>query len=48
MLPRLVWSIAAGKLSPQESGKIADDILARARDPKSLYMMVSDIAKRLG
>jgi len=48
MLPRLVWSIAAGKLSPQESGKIADDILARARDPKSLYMMVSDMAKRLG
>jgi len=47
MTPRLIATLADGKLNPQEIGKLSDDILTRATDLKTLYSLIDDVAKRL-
>lgn len=46
MTPRLIWALAGGKLTPQETGAIADDILTRATDASSLHALIADFVKR--
>ncbi len=47
MTPRLIATLADGKLNPQEIGKLSDDILTRATNLKTLYSLIDDVAKRL-
>jgi phospholipase C len=44
--PRLVWALVGGRKSIGESRRIADDILTRASDLKSLKGMLDDLASR--
>jgi phospholipase C len=47
VVPRLVESIVGNKMTPQETGKTADDILARATNVETLATLIDDLAKRL-
>jgi Phosphoesterase family len=47
MAPRLVAALVSEKLSAQETSEIANDILARATDLKTLHALVDDLAKRM-
>jgi phospholipase C len=47
MVPRLVHSILAGKRTDRESNEIANEILSRAADAKTLNMLMTDFAKRM-
>lgn len=47
MAPRLVATLAAGKLSPEEINRLSDQILAGATDLKTLHAMLDNLAKRM-
>lgn len=47
MAPRVVATLAAGRLSPEEIGRLSDEILAGATDLKTLHAMLDNLAKRL-
>jgi phospholipase C len=47
MAPRAVWALAAEKMSAHECCRIADDILERATDLKTLHALIDDVAKKV-
>ena len=47
MAPRVIAALAGEKLRAQETNEIANDILARATDLKTLHALVDDLAKRM-
>ena len=47
MAPRLVWALTGHELGPREATQVADDILARATDLKTLHKLIDDLAKRM-
>ncbi len=48
LVPRLIHSIVGGRRSVRETSEIANDILARAADVKTLHTLINDLAKRMG
>jgi hypothetical protein len=48
LVPRLIHSIVGGRRSVRETSEIANDILARATDVKTLHTLIYDLAKQIG